>query len=216
MYGPERFGDALARLDPGGDLARLLESTDETKLDDYALVEVVAAWRRVSAWAAARAAAAAARLAERDAMNPAWPEVAGKTGETCVAAEELALRLGISRRSGRELVRSGRAFEGPLWPTGEALDRGAIDEGKARIVVQALADAPIEVAIGVQELVLPEAPSRTHASSSATSSGLSSRRILRTPRSAPPGPWPPAVSADRPHCRTAWQASGPPCRRRRR
>jgi hypothetical protein len=156
------FGEAVAELAPDSVLARVLEGTDHEKLDDFSLVEVVAAWRRVGAWAAARAAAAAARLAERPAMNPDWPTLAGRVAETCVAGDELALRLGVSRRSGRELVEAGRAFTGPLWPTGEALERGEIDEGKARIVRRALARVPLQVAADVQERLLPSAPSRTH------------------------------------------------------
>jgi len=155
--------DVLAGQAPGSALAAGLEQLDLEALDDVALVEVVAAWRRIESWAAARAARAAAALSERASMNPFWPSVAGEVREPCVAGEELALRLGCSRRAGRELVRAGRAFDGALWPTGDALETGEIDAGKARLMVTALLGVPGEVAIAVQEDVLPDAPRRTHA-----------------------------------------------------
>lgn len=147
---------------PGVALASVLEQADLDALGDAALVEVVAGWRRLQSWAAARSARAAAALSERASMNPYWPSVAGDVREPCVAGEELALRLGCSRRAARDLVRSGKAYDAALWPTGDALERGEIDEGKARLLVRALTAVPGEVAVAVQEDVLPRAPRRTH------------------------------------------------------
>lgn len=160
---PDPCGDGapLADLLPGLGLVDRLSSTPLAQVDDFDLVETVAAWRRVAAWAAARAAEAAAALARRECMNPEWPEAAGTVSEPCVAGAELALRLGWSRRAGRELVRLGAAFEGALWPTGEALERGEIDEAKAKVIARGLAAAPLPVAVGVQEVVLSRASRRT-------------------------------------------------------
>ncbi|MBX9243680.1 DUF222 domain-containing protein [Actinotalea ferrariae] len=154
-------GVALPDRVPGPDLVALLEALDVDHLDDYDLVEVVAAWRRVGAWAAARAARAAAALAARESMNPPWPAAAGVVAEPDVAGDELALRLACSRTAARSLVRGGLAFEGALWPTGEALEAGRIDEGKADVLVRALADVPEELAWQVQGAVLPHADRRT-------------------------------------------------------
>lgn len=71
------------------------------------------------------------------------------------------MRLGCSRRQGRLLVRDGRAFAGALAWTGDALERGEIDVAKARILVENLVDAPVPVALAVQEQVLDGAPGRT-------------------------------------------------------
>lgn len=158
---PDTHDDPLADVLPSGELVERLTSTPLEQVDDFDLVETVAAWRRVAAWAAARAAEAAAALARRECMNPEWPEAAGTVSEPCVAGAELALRLGWSRRAGRELVRLGAAFEGVLWPTGEALERGEIDEAKAKVIARGLAAAPLPVAVGVQEVVLPRASRRT-------------------------------------------------------
>ncbi len=78
-----------------------------------------------------------------------------------MTAEELAPALGCSRRAARRLVTDGRAFEGALAATGEALTRGEIDVPRARVLVDALADQPVEVAWAVQDAVLPQAPGRT-------------------------------------------------------
>ena len=151
----------LAERQPGADLAWLLEIADLGAIDDHDLVEVVAAWQRMGAWAAAGAALAAAALADRPSMNPPWPDAAGPVSEANVAGEELAMRLGCSRRQARALVRHGRAFEGALAWTGDALARGEIDATKARIVADALVDVPVAVALAVQDLVLDGAARRT-------------------------------------------------------
>lgn len=151
----------LAERPPGADLAWLLEIADLGAIDDHDLVEVVAAWQRMAAWAAAGTARAAAALAERPSMNPRWPDAAGDVSEPSVAGEELAMRLGCSRRQARALVRHGRAFEGALAWTGDALARGEIDATKASIVADALADVPVPVALAVQDRVLDGAAHRT-------------------------------------------------------
>ena len=151
----------LARRPPGADLAWLLEIADLGALDDHDLVEVVAAWQRMASWAAAGAARAAAALADRPSMNPPWPDAAAGVAEPSVAGEELAMRLGCSRRQARALVRHGQAFAGALAWTGDALARGEIDATKARIVADALADVPVPVALAVQDRVLDGAARRT-------------------------------------------------------
>ncbi len=151
----------LADRHPGADLAWLLEVTDAHALDDHDVVELVAAWQRMSAWATAGAARAAAALADRASMSPAWPASAGRVSEPNVAGEELAMRLGCSRRQGRALVRQGRAFGGALAWTGDALASGQIDATKARLLVEALDEVPVPVALEVQHVVLPAAPTRT-------------------------------------------------------
>ncbi len=159
----EPSGEAAAQLEaavPGADLAYLLEVIDMAAADDYALVEVVAAWQRMASWAYAGAARAAAQLAQRAAMSPGWAEGIGSSDPN-VAGEELAFRLGCSRRQGRLLVRDGRAFAGALGWTGTMLAGGELDMTKARVLVDALDDLPVPLALDVQDAVLPGAPRRT-------------------------------------------------------
>lgn len=138
-----------------------LDRVDLDRVEDATLVEVVAGWQRVVAYASAQAASAAGALAEREAMNPPWPKVAGRVAEPCVAGEELAMRLGWSRPMGRRLVRDGVAYRGALAWTGEALEAGAICPAKARVLVDALVDQPVGLALAVQEEVLGDAPGLT-------------------------------------------------------
>lgn len=151
----------LAERLPGADLAWLLEIADLGALDDHDLVEVVAAWQRMAAWASAGAARTAATLADRPSMNPRWPDAAGDVTEPNVAGEELAMRLGCSRRQARTLVHHGQAFDGALAWTGDALARGEIDATKARVLVDGLEDVPVPVALAVQDRVLDGAARRT-------------------------------------------------------
>jgi hypothetical protein len=146
---------------PGADLAILLEQTDTRDVDDFALVDVVAAWDRIASWASAHAALAAAALAERPSMNPVWPATAGRVTQPCVAGDELAMRLGCSRRSATLLVRDGRAYAGPLAWTGDALIRGEIDRAKARVIVDRLDGVCMPVALAVQDRILDAAARRT-------------------------------------------------------
>ena len=146
--------ECLAALLPGPELAAELAAGDPDRSSDEALLEAVVAFRRQAAWAEAGAARIAAALSHRPAMNPEWPAVAGKVSVTDVTAEELAPALGCSRQAARRLVRDGRAYEGPLAATGEALARGELDVPRARVLVDALADEPLPLAWDVQDQVL--------------------------------------------------------------
>ena len=163
LAGAPVAAEQLVEQVPGSELAYLLEETLLGEADDHTVVEAVAAWARMASWAAAGMARAAAALADRACMNPAWPASAGNVAEPNVAGEELAMRLGCSRRHARLLVRDGRAFAGALAWTGDALERGQIDPAKARILVENLVDVPVPVALAVQEQVLDGAPGRTPA-----------------------------------------------------
>lgn len=160
---PRTVGGPAAVGAPSPALAAELDAADLTAVDDATLVEVVAGWRRLQSWAGGRAALAAAALAERASMNPEWPDVAGRVSESCVAAEELAMHLGCSRRAARDLVRAGKAYDGALWPTGAALLAGDIDEAKARVLLRALEPVAGLIALDVQDEVLPTAARRTPA-----------------------------------------------------
>ncbi|WP_127572989.1 HNH endonuclease signature motif containing protein [Georgenia faecalis] len=156
--------ETLSAMAPGPALARFLDQLDRAALNEYELVEVVAAYRRLEAWSAAEVAATAAELAERPALNPHWPvDSHGRLVKECVAGDELAPRLGMSRSAARQIVTSGRAFRGAFTQTGEALRTGAIDSRKADIIVTTLIRHPGPVAWAVEQEVLPGAGLRTHA-----------------------------------------------------
>ena len=129
-------------------------------LSDFELVEYVARCEQAASRARARELIAVHVLAGRKSMNPSWPV---SVGTPCIAGEEIAIRLGVSRTTGRELVEAAELFAGPLMATADALESGDIDWGKARIVIGALRNTPIPVVLDVQDQVLPEAGRRTHA-----------------------------------------------------
>ncbi|HEY0217615.1 MAG TPA: DUF222 domain-containing protein [Cellulomonas sp.] len=140
----------------------MLSALDLDAADDAALVEVVAAATRVQGWAHALAARAAATLSERDSMRPTWSEMAGGAPtQACVAGDELAMRLCWSRRAATRLVEHGRVFGHVLGATGEALESGEIGVVAAQVVADRLAGLPVEIALTVQDHVLPEAGRRT-------------------------------------------------------
>lgn len=159
---PGALGEYLEDLPPGRRLATVLDAVDVDKVDDFSLVEVVAAYRRMESWSAARTARAAAALAERDALNPTRPgNVAGRTNGECVVGQELAMRLRVSKLTAVRLAACGRAFGQMFQPTGAALEQGLIDFPRAQAIVMTLVDLPAEVALAAQLDVLDKAPGRT-------------------------------------------------------
>ncbi|HEY8718030.1 DUF222 domain-containing protein, partial [Pengzhenrongella sp.] len=139
-------------------LATWAGGVDSELLRDYDLIEQIAALERAASWAKARQLAAIEVLSRRDAMNPDWPVAVSQPG---IVGEEVATRLGTSRRAGRELVEAGLLFAHQLMATGDALEVGDLDWGKAKIVVAALKDVPWQVAQVVEDVVLPTAGERT-------------------------------------------------------
>lgn len=150
---------------PGGDLAQLVESFQSLGLDefeDFELVELAAAASRLASWAHHMAASAASELASRPSMEVSSPaEFSASLTPPRLAGEELAMRLGTSPRAGARLVREGILFSAHLSATGDALRTGLIDPLKARAIVDGLERVPLELALAVQEAVLPRAPQRT-------------------------------------------------------
>lgn len=164
--------EQLVRMGTGGALLERLLALDLDATEDAALVEAVAAANRISACAESVKARAAGVLAERASMNPpalAVESVDAATGRTsatdaekgCTAPEELAVRLGWTRGQCRDLVRRGRAWGTHLVNTGEDLRWGRIDSGRAQVIADGLADSSWQVAMAVEDEVLPSAPRRT-------------------------------------------------------
>lgn len=163
--------DAAPGPELAATLASLLEGSGQVTddvgldaLDDYDLVELVAAAQRLASWAHSLAATGAGALAERESMQPTVSALVSKTlTPERIAGEELSMRLGWTPGAGQRLVREGRQYRSHLMPTGEELSRGAIDPAKAKVLRDALDEVPWQLALGVQEMVLPNAPGRTPA-----------------------------------------------------
>ena len=144
---------------PGGDLASVLELLDPAVLDDTLLVEAVAAAERLAAWAHLTAAVTAAELSRRASMNPDWD--LPLPARTCVAGDELAMRLGWSRPAANRLVRDGKALEAELMPVADAVRAGLLDTAKMRVLTDRLSDRAYQLTWPALEQVLPQAPLRT-------------------------------------------------------
>lgn len=154
--------EVLPTIAPGPGLAAYLEAIDPEALDFTATIEVVAAYKRLEAWSASRAARAADALTQRPELD--FSRLADDRGlltVTTVVADELAPRLGMTRAAAKNLVCIGRALNGALWQTGEALENGLIDFRKAAIIHRSLENSALEITAGVESAVLPDAPFRT-------------------------------------------------------
>jgi hypothetical protein len=151
----------LRSLRPSSDLTQLLEELPTLEVDEYTAVEMVAAFKRLEAYAAAGAARTAAMLAAKESMRG---EIETPVGTRTVpfAAAELAMRLTVTRGEATNLIAVGDAFSGTLAETAEALERGEIDLRKATTIVTTLSGYPDAVAWQVQAEVLPGAARRTH------------------------------------------------------
>ncbi|WP_022919597.1 HNH endonuclease signature motif containing protein [Ruania albidiflava] len=156
------LAERLARHPADAHLFTLLDQIDTEKVDEAALVELAAAAERVESAAHAAKLRAAAALAGRQRM--ACAELAEHTrGPSGLAGDELTARLRTSAKGGADLVRRGHALNTYLMATGDALSRGEIDAARARVIVDGLQHVGWEVAVAVEDRVLPKAADRTAA-----------------------------------------------------
>lgn len=130
---------------------------DHESLSSRDLLELVAAWDQVEARAAAGKRAAAAALDERLGATVVHG-LRQRVEITGQAANETAMRLGISRPAAASLVGEGDLFNGLLYDVGQSLERGEINAGKAGAFAHALSDQLPETCFAVIDQVLPLAP----------------------------------------------------------
>ncbi len=160
---PDHQLDTLLAARTGPESAAVLALVDLATVDVTDLPALAVAAGRLEAWAHAVSARIAGELADRPLMNPAWPTHVGRVARPCIAADELALRLNLGRRSAEALVDEGTAYRTCLPRTGEALRDGRIDRARARVMVQRLREVDPVTASEVEARVLPGAGDRTAA-----------------------------------------------------
>ncbi|PFG39692.1 uncharacterized protein DUF222 [Georgenia soli] len=148
---------ALAGMRAGADLAAVLTGTHTRTLGRAAGIEVLAAHRRIESWAAGQVARAAAGLSDA-ATFFAHPAVEKPVD---VTAEEIAMRLAVSRQEARTLITVGHGLTRTFTETAAAVAAGVVDYPKARAIVTTLATSPVPVAVQVEHDVLEEADGRT-------------------------------------------------------
>lgn len=136
----------LDAREPGIVLAAHLAELELADVGTAEVVEAVAAWDRVLAWAAAQQAATIAELHRRREL------------ERCerFVADEVACRLACTRRAAEGMV--GLALGLVRLPeVGAALARGEIDTRKAHVITGDLVGRPDDVARRASVTVLTEA-----------------------------------------------------------
>uniref|UniRef100_UPI004049AAD6 DUF222 domain-containing protein n=1 Tax=Georgenia sp. M64 TaxID=3120520 RepID=UPI004049AAD6 len=149
----------------GLSLALALELIDPDELGEAALVDAVELWSAVVSFAEARRGRAAASLERKieEKYGAAGNLHRDSKGNRLpVAATELCMRLGMSRPAAGVIVRTGVLLEGQLCATGQALERGQIDQRKAEIIATALDGKAFPLTAAVEDEVLPRAGRRTH------------------------------------------------------
>ena len=135
------------------------------------LGELVAACRRLVAWASWGEALAAACLTACGELS-SHPGQWGPDGQvsSVVGYEErrfnttclLSARLGVSRSRAGQIVDHGSALMDMGFTPTEVMERcGVLDAAKASLVTRRLEGVPAPVALAVQERVLPQAPRRS-------------------------------------------------------
>ncbi|MCW2913638.1 MAG: endonuclease [Actinomycetia bacterium] len=135
-------------------MAAALDAVDVAALCDDELVEVMAAWRRVTSWAQARELAAVAELARRrEEQHQSAPAV--KVGE--FIADEIALELRLSGGAAGMWAGLACKLADQLQLTRQALEEGRIDLARARVIADGLLGVDLETAALVEAAVIGEA-----------------------------------------------------------
>ena len=144
---------AIARQRIDGPAVTALEGVQVDDADAYTVVEAIAAWNRIEAWAAYEKRMLARELTTRAQLGTKGQ--VSTEARTPVATAEIAFRLGITRQGARQLVDAGAAMGvGAGMIAGDALREGEINAPKADMVIERTAHLPPDLALGVQDEVL--------------------------------------------------------------
>ncbi|MFV2143852.1 DUF222 domain-containing protein [Isoptericola sp. G70] len=123
LSGPDAWLDEMPG-GPGPSLATMLASTEPADLDDTSLVELLAAWERLAAWAQAGSAAALGELLQR---------TRGSSRHEFVA-DEVSARLGLSRHAAAQHVAVAQGVRS-IPEVADAMAAGVADRRKAEVLV---------------------------------------------------------------------------------
>jgi Domain of unknown function (DUF222) len=158
-------GGELDVLDPGVPLAGFADDAHArlAALTDDELIGVLRAWRRQTSWAQARELAAMAELARRRPAERTAPAAAGGAFAATVSeftADEVAMALTLTgRAAGAELDLALDMAARPA--TAAALETGAIDLPRAKVMITAVSGLAEAHAAAVEAQILPRAAGMT-------------------------------------------------------
>jgi hypothetical protein len=155
----DRYSEAGAAIGldaaPGPGLAQVLAGLDPAGLTDYDLAQALAASARVASWATAGQLAVISELARR--MDP---DPRRTTEGWRYVADEVSAALSISRHAADAQVSLALSLK-RLPGTAAALERGAVDVVKARVIAEGTGQLPDADARAVEQRVLPRAGAQT-------------------------------------------------------
>jgi len=130
---------------PGEDLVSYLRGLDPADADGPTLLEIVAGWNRIVAWAVARQALAVTEMLRR-----------APGSQVEFVADEIGARLGTSRRAAQDVVDLAAGLD--AFPAVHAaLGRGEVDRRKAGVLLAETDHLPPRTAQAVHDVVLPDA-----------------------------------------------------------
>ena len=127
----------FGEVPPSPQVAALLAAVGEQNLDEFDLVEAIACWDRIAAWAAAHQVRALAELLAR----PIFARLSsGRDGLDPVrgTALEVSARLRVSIREAEQRIDLALALSNERRATLAALSAGRIDYWRARTLVEGL------------------------------------------------------------------------------
>ncbi|MDO4899932.1 HNH endonuclease signature motif containing protein [Actinomyces sp.] len=163
------LAESAARLGVGWGVGTGIDAL--ALLGGRVLSELVAACHRLAAWASWCEGVAAACLARTPEMNRGAASWGPGGRPECLVTEEerrfttggeIACRLGLTRQGAGQVLDRGQALLQPDFAATETLHRaGLLDQSKTALIVRRLEEADPEVAVAVQERVLPRASRRT-------------------------------------------------------
>ncbi len=149
----------ITGMPPGPQLGGLLGLIDPAEVEDYDLVDVIAACERMISWASAKQIEAMSELSWRAAYGPELSP--DGYDELRSAACEVAAKLNLAPSTGERRVETARALVSELPGTLGALRQGEIDYRRACAIVDVADRLGPEIARAVEGKVLPKAGSRT-------------------------------------------------------
>lgn len=135
---------------------------DAAALSDVELVEGVVALEREVARLQARQSRLLAEFTRRRPADRA-PSTASVSVASPYAADEIGAALTLSRATAVARLAQAARLAGTLSATLRTWETGLLDAVKVRAIVEATACLPDEIAVAVQDRVLPRAPRQTPA-----------------------------------------------------
>jgi hypothetical protein len=146
-----------AELPPGPELAAALAEAERAGLDDFDLVEAMAAYRRLSSWAQAQEMGAVLSLSARRRRGPAAKVLSGTADCSEFVPVEVALTLGLTDYSAARLVQRAHALADRFPAVFAALEAGQLDMPKILIILEKTSHLPAALCARVEAAILPEA-----------------------------------------------------------